>query len=91
MLKEIRENAGVSLREAASYIGISHTYLKYLEDKSRRTKKDAAYKPSKKVMQNISKYYDVSIEDLEFFFEVIPPELTKKLKEAYLQGKIKVD
>ncbi len=62
-IKNERERRGLSLREAAALIGISHTYLSALENgRDPRSKKPLT--PSPGVVFNVCKAYDLDFVEL---------------------------
>lgn len=63
VIKNLREEKGLSIRKASEGIGISHTYLDSLEKGyDPRTKKKR--KPTPEVIKKISDFYNLTYEDL---------------------------
>jgi transcriptional regulator with XRE-family HTH domain len=77
-LKSLREIRGLSIRDAARGIRISHMYLWKLENRP-----DA--NPSLEVMQRLSSFYDVSIGQLAQAGETEDDQLRRRYSEA-LEG-----
>ena len=65
LLKREREERGLSLREAASKIGISHTYIANLE-KGVDPKTGKKFEPTPAVLRKIANFYNISYMKLMF-------------------------
>jgi transcriptional regulator with XRE-family HTH domain len=65
VLKEIREEKGLSLREAAEKSGLSHSYIRYLE-KGERPGSNTPINPTPDALRKLSDAYSHPYEDLMY-------------------------
>jgi transcriptional regulator with XRE-family HTH domain len=73
ILRELRGNAGVSLKRLAPGLGVSYTYLSKLEN-------DEAV-PSQEFVEKVATYFDYPADQLLISAGKVPPEILKILQE----------
>ena len=72
LLKHLRNKKGVSIKKLASEVGLNYTYISKLEN--------AKVKPSLKVIDKFSYYFDYGTEELMIAAGKIPKDIEKILK-----------
>ena len=72
LLKDLRTKKGKSIKKLASEVGLNYTYISKLEN--------AKVKPSLKVIDKFSYYFNYSTEELMIAAGKIPKDIEKILK-----------
>lgn len=74
LLRDLRTKKGLTLRELAKELAISHAYLSQLETN--------LAKPSEDLARRVARFFETDAESLMFFARDIPGQI-QEIKEKY--------